>query len=343
MSNHSWRMIVVDDELSIQSIVAEVFRCRGWVVDVVGDGDIASQQLETEHYDVVLLDLQLPGKSGLTLLQEIRERWNKSEVIVVTGYATIDSAIKALELDAYAYLTKPFEMADLVSCVQNAQEKLGLERLNMELLEHLSRNEAELQRAVAQATHELARANARLQELAVRDGLTNLFNRRYFDERLEDEISRSIRYGSRLALAMLDVDYFKRYNDTYGHLRGDEALMTIAGALVDTVRRNDIVARYGGEEFAVILVEAGEEEVAVACERIRHAIACAEFHGHTASETISLTASIGYALCPRDGSGKASLISAADRALYGAKSQGRNCVIAASSPVVAEQGTDVPA
>ncbi|MBI5829569.1 MAG: diguanylate cyclase, partial [Chloroflexi bacterium] len=173
----------------------------------------------------------------------------------------------------------------------------------------------------------LAIANARLHEsvqhLAVTDGLTGAFNRRYLDEFLAKELQRCARYQRGVSLILLDIDHFKEYNDAYGHPAGDEALRQVVGVLQKNVRAVDIVARYGGEEFAVVLPETDAAGAQAAAEKIRAAIEAHEFqHGH-------LTASLGVAHCAATlEATPETIIAMADRALYNAKRNGRNCVCA---------------
>ncbi len=164
-----------------------------------------------------------------------------------------------------------------------------------------------------------------LEELAIRDGLTGLANRREFDRRLKEELERSRRYSLPFSLLMLDLDHFKAVNDTYGHPAGDEVLRTLAVRVRVQVRPVDQVARYGGEEFAVILPETDGAGALAFAERLRAAIAAVPFALH-AERAIGLTASIGVASFPRDGDTERDLVAAADRALYSAKQSGRNWV-----------------
>lgn len=171
--------------------------------------------------------------------------------------------------------------------------------------------------------NELILANDRLQEMAVTDPLTRLKNRRAFRESLEREIEESRRYTRPLSLLMLDVDNFKKVNDTYGHLTGDEVLRGIALVLAATVRASDLAARYGGEEFAVLMPSTGTEEAVSLGQRICANVAASEIaHLHP-------TVSIGVAtfMPPMFDSGE--LVSSADEALYRAKHAGKNCVICA--------------
>jgi len=166
-------------------------------------------------------------------------------------------------------------------------------------------------------------------ELAVRDGLTGLLNHRRWHERLQEELSRSLRYHHPLTLLMIDVDYFKRYNDTYGHQQGDELLRQIAEILRQNIRQSDIAGRYGGEEFAVILPETDKESAAVLAQRLCEVVARTPFPGYPGGPPVRCTVSIGVASYPEDALTVSDLIAAADTALYRAKRFGKNRVVIA--------------
>lgn len=168
---------------------------------------------------------------------------------------------------------------------------------------------------------QLETSNQELAALGRRDGLTSLANRQAFDERLDDEMHRARKSGRPLCLLMVDVDYFKQYNDTFGHSAGDDVLIEIARHLSDIGRADDFVARYGGEEFAVILPETPVEGAAVVAERIRRRVANHSWEHREVTISIGLDQMKNDDLTPRE------LISRADAALYEAKASGRNCVV----------------
>jgi len=184
--------------------------------------------------------------------------------------------------------------------------------------------------ALEQKVRELEERNRLLEELAITDGLTGLYNRRYFEQRLAEEISRCQRYESVLALAMIDVDYFKCYNDANGHQRGDEALTQIGRLIKEIVRCSDVPARYGGEEFAVILPDTDAYGAGAVAERIRRAVEAARFAGEEKQPGGKITVSVGVACYPRDARNADELIQASDCALYLAKNRGRNAVVVCS-------------
>lgn len=169
---------------------------------------------------------------------------------------------------------------------------------------------------------EKARLHQEVKELATIDGLTGLYNHRAFQERLESEIERARRFGLRLSLLMLDIDFFKRLNDTYGHSFGDEILRRIGCRIVESIRNIDLAARYGGEEFAVILPETSLEGAVVTAERIREAIK--DYRMTHGEDVISVTVSVGISTYPVDALSRKDLIEKADVALYQAKNTGRD-------------------
>ena len=190
-----------------------------------------------------------------------------------------------------------------------------------------------LEKKVEERTAELADANSKLEVLAVTDGLTGLFNHRHFYNVLEIELKRAERYGHTLALLMIDIDDFKRINDTYGHQFGDHVLRGIAASLVESVRETDIVSRFGGEEFAIVLPEIDRDGAVVLAERIRESVSSKSYRatqsGQESGQEVTVTISLGVASYPGDADGIDGLISKADNALYKAKGDGKDRVEAA--------------
>jgi diguanylate cyclase (GGDEF)-like protein len=162
---------------------------------------------------------------------------------------------------------------------------------------------------------------------ALTDGLTGLYNHRHFQERLEENIKRAERLKENLSLMLLDIDHFKKINDTYGHPVGDQVLRTLASTIDETVREIDIPARYGGEEFGVLLLGAGKNEAQQVAERLRERVKNLRFN--SSSGDFSITVSIGIATFPEDATTRETLIERADEALYRAKNSGRDRVVLA--------------
>jgi diguanylate cyclase (GGDEF)-like protein len=198
----------------------------------------------------------------------------------------------------------------------------------------LHRREGLLVRVVEERTRQLEEANRTLERLSQLDGLTGVANRRRFDEALDAEWRRGCRTGAPLSLVLLDIDAFKAFNDTYGHLRGDECLRQVAVALAGALgRAGDLVARYGGEEFAALLSGVGDEEAAVVADRLRANVQVLRIpHGASPAAGV-VTVSAGVAtLTPTERGDPATLVAAADQALYEAKRRGRNRVVGQGAP-----------
>jgi diguanylate cyclase (GGDEF)-like protein len=192
--------------------------------------------------------------------------------------------------------------------------------------ERLQRASDDLEKEVLSRTSELKKAKDNLKKLSTTDGLSGLYNYRYLVHSLESELKRAIRYDRTLALLLMDIDYFKNLNDTYGHLCGDCVIKTVGKLLKDNVRATDVVARYGGDELAVMLIETGAKSALEVATKLKTTIGSHIFLWQT--KLLSVTVSIGLATAPAHGIQEVShLVEAADRALYRAKKAGRNTVI----------------
>jgi diguanylate cyclase (GGDEF)-like protein len=202
----------------------------------------------------------------------------------------------------------------------------------------LARINERLEQEVLERTRELSAAVAELEQLALRDGLTGLYNHRYFQEYLDMELSRARRHAHALSLLFIDVDQFKLYNDRHGHPAGDRLLRRLSDLLIGGresgtpvgKRKSDVVARYGGEEFVMVLPETELAGAAIKAERLRAAIAGQPFEHAAEQPNGCVSVSIGVATFPLHAAERQGLIDAADRALYRAKHEGRNRVCAAS-------------
>ncbi len=224
--------------------------------------------------------------------------------------------LKTFELD-------PGDLKPYSQMLQEANAELG--KLNLSY-EHLVMELKEAKEKAERLANELRDANTRLKELVSRDGLTGLYNHRYFQEIFSKEIARALRYQSSVSLLMFDIDFFKKVNDTYGHPTGDLVLINIARVVEGAVRPSDIVARYGGEEFAVILPETNESGMKVFAERLRRSVEGIATIAD--AKQINVTISVGGCTFTPESPhiDKQMLIEAADRGLYTSKHNGRNRV-----------------
>jgi two-component system cell cycle response regulator len=290
-------ILVVDDEEVIRSLLADALAEIGYNVELASSGEEAVEKIKHASFEILITDLRMPGMNGIEVIKKFKEINSDICIIVITGYPSLESAVEAMRQGAYDYITKPFKLDELRIIVRRAVEKQALRR------------EKEI-----------------FKELSITDGLTRLYNRRYLDEVLPREISRASRYTHRLSIMMIDIDDFKIYNDTHGHLAGDELLRQLAQLLVGSIREIDFAFRYGGEEFAVILLETGKEEATCVARRIRSLVEQTKFKGADVFTGGALTVSIGLAIYPEDAESKDELVSKADQALYQAKRLGKNRV-----------------
>lgn len=269
---------------------------------------------------VILQDLVMPGVNGLDLVREYRKDPLTCDVPIIVLSAREEPAIKseAFTLGANDYLVKLPDRLELLARIRYHSRAY---------LNQVQRDQAYA--ALRESQQNLLEANLELQRLTRVDGLTGLSNRRYFDEYLAAEWSRAARTGSTAAVLMIDVDEFKRYNDSYGHLAGDEILKTVGRTLQLHCRQaSDLAARFGGEEFAIVLLDTPLTRVEQLGKDLCHSIEALRM-GHSAS-TVSayVTVSIGGALAvPAEGASPMLLIDAADKALYQAKAAGKNRAI----------------
>ena len=285
----------------------------------------AVQTAERIKPTVILQDLIMPTVDGLSLVREYRARPGTRDIPIIVLSTREDPAVKseAFAAGANDYLVKLPDKIELIARIRYHS------RAYQNLLQR-----GEAYRALRESQQQLTQINLELVRLTNLDGLTGLSNRRYFDEHLNLQWAQCVRDRNEISMLMIDVDEFKKYNDAYGHLKGDEALKQVAGAIAQCVERPaDMAARFGGEEFAAVLPATPAEGAARVGEKIRervHALAL-EHRGSTVAP--SLTVSVGGAtLAPRPGEDPLALIQAADDALYEAKRGGRNRVIVRPAP-----------
>jgi diguanylate cyclase (GGDEF)-like protein len=297
------KVLLADDEALSRRLLESTLRRWGYEVIVAKDGIEASGILESpEAPRLVLLDWLMPGKSGLELCREIRRRETEAYtyVLMLTAKRNKGDVVAGLEAGADDYITKPFEPDELKVRLRTGKRILYL-------------------------LEQLTLAQDSLRNLATHDSLTTLWNRSAINDKLFQALSHADRRDGMVAVAICDLDYFKRINDTHGHLVGDEVLAAVAKAMRDVVRPYDAIGRYGGEEFLIVLPGCDQVNAVSHAERLRAAVARVAVR--TSTGELRVTASFGVTVAGRGSRADVqSLIHAADSALYRAKAKGRDRV-----------------
>ncbi len=331
--SNRWAVVLLVDD---QPMVAEgIRRMLAEEPDIdfhyCSDPRKAVQQAVETGATVILQDLVMPDVDGMTLVRFYRNNPATRNIPVIVLSSKDDPNVKsdAFYHGATDYLVKLPEKIELLARIRAHARSYLAQKERDQAFETLSKMQAQLETM----NQELARSNRELQRLSSLDGLTGVANRRQFDESLEQEWQRAARTGMPLSLIFADVDYFKRYNDHYGHQAGDDALKKVAGALQSTVHRPaDLVSRYGGEEFVMVLPDTTLEGAVAVASKVLDNVRTLNIPHENAENTDRVTLSIGVAtLTPKENENPQTLVQAADKALYRAKEAGRNR-IESSSP-----------
>ena len=274
---HKENLLVVDDEIDVRNVVAELLSSLGFNVDSENSGKSALQRIKNGKYTFLITDVNMPEFNGIELIKTVREEKIDISIIAMTGYDKDYAYMDVINAGANDFITKPFKLDEIEA------------KISRILLEKRIRDE--------------------LAKLSITDNLTGLFNQRHFHNKLKDEVNRANRQNHPLSLILLDLDKFKEYNDTYGHLAGDKMLAKSGKIILSNIRENvDTAFRYGGDEFAIILVEANKEIVLNTSERLIKGF----------EEGDGVTASVGFATYS-DKMTVSDFISLADKYLYESK------------------------
>ena len=284
-------VLCVDDDPGIRELLYEIITRLGHNTITAVDGIDALEKLADDHFDIVVTDISMPRMDGIELIKKIKTNFDDVDVIVITAYKVTYKYTEIIALGASDFISKPFNVNEL---------------------------EAKLDRILRER-----KQRVELKELSTLDGLTGLYNRRYFDENLKHEASRAFRQNYSLYLLFIDLDGFKAYNDKYGHQEGDKLLRELAEVISNNIRNEvDSAYRYGGDEFAVILPHASRQQALMVAERL-----LSSFSKKSLSST-----GLSIGLAQLEGSGETlkenleSLIRNADQAAYRAKINGGNQV-----------------
>lgn len=317
-------ILIVDDRpenLLVLESVLENMNCN--IIRALSGNQALSLMLDYD-FALVLLDVQMPDMDGFETAELMRSsgRTRYVPVIFVTAISKEQKCIfKGYEVGAVDYLFKPIEPVILQSKVRVFIELYNQKKIVEE--------QSELLKLRVEELSELRAANCRLENLSICDALTGISNRRHFDQYLEISFKSSRRSGKPLSLIIADIDYFKSYNDNYGHLKGDECIIKVAKAIASSVNRpTDLVTRYGGEEFAIVLTETDKDGAMIVAEKIRKNINELNIRNEYSSVAPHITISLGVAtIMPSDDCSIEYFINRADKSLYKAKGSGRNNTI----------------
>lgn len=324
-------ILIIDDTPNNVRLLSTLLTNHGYEVRGVINGEIGLRAARSAVPDLILLDISMPKLSGYDVCEALKADplTQAVPVIFISAFNEVSDKVKAFEVGGVDYITKPFQWAEVLARVQN---QLKIRLLQKQLQARNTQLHLEIQeRAKAEAA--LQAANEKLQALANQDGLTGTSNRRHFDDYLLRWWRDLAHHQGIISLILCDVDFFKPFNDHYGHLEGDRCLQILVQAIQNALNAiappHSLLARYGGEEFAIVLPETDIHQAQRIAEGIQDHVAQAQIpHAYSAIHPM-VTFSLGIAtLHPTADSSPDDLISQADQALYMAKFQGRNQAIA---------------
>ncbi|MBF0627156.1 MAG: diguanylate cyclase [Magnetococcales bacterium] len=320
MEENRMTLLLVDDEPFNLHLLQELLE-PDYDLLLAKNGEQALQRVRAvPPPDLILLDIMMPGVDGYQVLERLQADpiTQKIPVIFITAMGEVADEAKGLALGAVDYISKPISLAIVEARVKThlalRKSMVALQELNAQLE---SKND------------QLSKLNTILQNMAMRDGLTGIPNRRHFDQYLEQEWNRASRDHAGLSLILMDIDFFKPFNDHYGHAEGDECLKQVARALADAMPRSvDLLARYGGEEFVCVLPDTNLDGLIVVGNKLRETIHALGLPHHYSKVADHVTISMGgVSMIPSRDLTPASLVKAADDRLYQAKAAGRDRLV----------------
>ena len=297
------KVLLVDDSRQARVALKDALKDVFSAFIEAEDGIAAIKAFVEEKPGFIITDIEMPSINGYRFISTIRNMEDGKDVPIILISGTKDSLKKKLtgfNLGASDFVLKPFEGEELLARVKSLLKMRNL-------------------------MEELREKNALLERLSVTDELTGLHNRRHFFEAVKEQMALGLRHGFKMACLLLDIDYFKRINDTYGHVAGDEVLRKLGELLFSCKREGEILARFGGEEFIMCLFNTDSARSRLAAERFRRLVAEHDFS--SISPGLKITVSIGLALFPQDRAASIDdLIRTADKAMYASKTAGRDRV-----------------
>ncbi len=307
-------VLFVDDEKSILKSIQRELSDEVYNKHFASNGHDAIKLMDKIKISVLITDLKMPEMSGLELLKIVQEKFPDTIRIILTGHAQISTLISAINSgQVFRYLNKPWKLdEEFIPAIKHAIDYYMILKEREKLLKELKRKNIELNKQ-----------NKILKELSSKDGLTGIYNHRYFQEEINRQFAVANRNKTDLCLLIIDIDHFKQINDNYGHAFGDYILKELTKVISSFIRSSDFFARYGGEEFAILLPTTNTSGGSILAENIRAKFENSEFSDN--KNTAKITVSVGIA-SKHDAKPKSSseIFEYADKALYVAKNMGRN-------------------
>ena len=312
-------IMIVDDSSAIRSIIKAILNEAGYSDLLFAEsGEELFEQLNTK-IDLIILDIILPNINGIDICRTLKSKkgFKDIPVVMVTALTETEPLEQAFAAGAIDYITKPINKVELLARINSILK-----------LKHETDQRKAREKKLIEVTQKLEAAVKELNQLSSLDGLTGISNRRHFDQYINLEWKRGKRNLKPLSIILADIDFFKNYNDTYGHQAGDNCLKEVAVSLKSVLRRpGDMVFRYGGEEFAVVLPETPKGGAIVLAQKMCQTIQSLNIEHQNSEISSTLTLSLGVSSSlPASNLTPEQLIYAADQALYSAKHEGRNCV-----------------
>ena len=286
------------------------------------DGKDGLEKFKSSKFDLIITDIKMPKMNGIEMMEKIRFIDDEIPIIVSTAHQDQEFLISCIELGVNSYLLKPINHKQLTGAIKNTCEKLYYIYEN-------KKYEDSLETLVKERTKELQATQKELTLMVNRDPLTNLYNRRYFNDVSQTLLNLARREKDGLSLIMIDIDRFKMLNDTYGHLVGDIALKELAYTLLKITRNSDVIVRFGGEEFLILLPHTHIDGATKIAKKIKDTIKNLEIHiENNIDKILKFTVSIGVTQCYCDDDKEIdTIVHRADEAMYEAKRNGRDKIV----------------
>jgi len=288
IEKNKFKVLIIEDDNNIFNTLKRGLESSEYKVWRAASGNEALKLFKNINFMVVISEAMMPDITGTELIKRLKKINSKINVITLTTYSFASFGVETLEAGAYAYLLKPLNMKEVMVFLRRAIENTYLANQ--------------------------ARQRRTYKDMSILDGLTGVYNHRYFDEVLDWHIAHFRRHLQALSLFMIDIDHFKRYNDTKGHPQGDRALSDAARLFTESLREYDQVCRYGGEEFTIIMPQTPQRQAKIVGDRLIV----------SARVKLPVTISVGLSTFPDNAQTKKELIDKADKAMYQAKALGRN-------------------